>query len=207
MINNGYVDGIFVVHAGTGFEESGNDCEIHSHQSGITRQSRDGVFISTYSIEPEETAAGANLSPIGVFCHEFGHVLGLPDLYDYTYTSTGCGRYTVMAGGSYNGSSRTPAQFDIWCKIHLGFMSSTNVTANQIGTTFPAIEWNPVGYRLWANGAVGNQYFLVENRQKQGFDAALPGQGMLVWHIDDNIHGNDDKWHPQVMLEQADGKI
>ncbi|MCP4568779.1 MAG: M6 family metalloprotease domain-containing protein, partial [FCB group bacterium] len=96
--NDGYVDGLFVVHAGTGYEDSGNDCEIHSHAWGINNRYRDGVWISGFSIEPEEEHMGG-LIPIGVFCHEFGHMLGLPDLYDTDYSSSGIGRWGVMAGG------------------------------------------------------------------------------------------------------------
>jgi len=203
---DGYVDGLFVVHAGTGFEVSGNTCEIWSHMSGFGPIYKDGVYIDRYSMEPEEYP-GTGMSPIGVFCHEFGHVLGLPDLYDYDGSSEGCGHWSIMASGSYNGNSRVPAHFDAWCKSQLGFISPTNATSNLTGVEFPAAEWNPLAYRVWANGIVGNEYFLVENRQKTGFDSFLPGQGILVWHIDDNIWSNDDEWHPRVFLEQADGKF
>jgi immune inhibitor A len=204
---NGYVDGIFVVHSGTGYEESGSDCEIHSHQWSISPTFKDGVFVSTYSIEPEESAGNQSLSPIGVFCHEYGHVLGIPDLYDTDYSSRGAGRWALMASGSYNGQSARPSQFTIWCKMRLGWVSPSNITSNQIGVELPAIEWNPVGYRLWKNGQGGNQYFLIENRQRIGFDDNIPGSGILVWHIDDNVGGNSNDWHPRVFLEQADGKF
>ena len=175
--------------------------------SGIPSIHLDGVNISTYSMEPEEYPTTMGLSPIGVFCHEFGHVLGLPDLYDTDYSSAGCGHWTVMASGSYNGNSKVPAHFDAWCKEQLGFFSPTNVTANTTGVEFPAIEWNPIAYRVWANGTVGNEYFLVENRQKTGFDEYLPGDGILVWHIDENVGGNTNEWHPLVFLEQSDGRF
>ncbi|MCP4568350.1 MAG: M6 family metalloprotease domain-containing protein, partial [FCB group bacterium] len=204
--NDGFVDGLFVVHAGTGYEDSGNDCEIHSHAWGINYRYRDGVVISGFSIEPEEEHMGG-LIPIGVFCHEFGHMLGLPDLYDTDYSSSGIGRWGVMAGGSWNGNSRIPAQFCAWSKSQLGWMTLTNITANQTDVDIPAAEWNPTAYRLWRDGTVGNQYFIVENRQRVGFDAELPGEGLLIWHIDHSAAGNHDDWHPTVMLEQADGKF
>ncbi|MEW6016413.1 MAG: M6 family metalloprotease domain-containing protein [Candidatus Zixiibacteriota bacterium] len=202
-----YVDGIFIVHAGTGYEESGGDCEIHSHAWGINPRFKDGVYISGYSMEPEESASSADNAPIGVFCHEFGHVLGLPDLYDTDYSSRGCGYWTVMASGSYNGNSRIPAHFDAWCKKELGFITPTNVLTNQTNIIFPAAAWNPTAYRLWANGSVGSQYFLVENRQRMGFDRDLPWEGLLIWHIDETQWGNNEDWHPLVMLEQADGRF
>jgi len=136
---DGYVDGLFVVHAGTGFEVSGNTCEIWSHMSGFGPIYKDGVYIDRYSMEPEEYP-GTGMSPIGVFCHEFGHVLGLPDLYDYDGSSEGCGHWSIMASGSYNGNSRVPAHFDAWCKSQLGFISPTNATSNLTGVEFPAAE-------------------------------------------------------------------
>ncbi len=204
---DGTVDGIFVVHAGTGYEETGNPCEIHSHQWSISSRYKDGVYVRPYSIEPEESPPSQGLIPIGVFCHEFGHVLGLPDLYDTDYSSSGAGHWALMASGSYNGGSRSPSDFIAWSKMKLGWLTPTNITSNQTSVQLPAIEWNPTAYRLWKNGQVGSQYFIVENRQKYGSDAYLPGSGILVWHIDDNVHGNTNDWHPQVFLEQADGKF
>jgi immune inhibitor A len=203
--SDGYVDGVFIVFAGLSYIDSRSYCDIWPHMSGVGPFFLDGVYIDSYSIEPEESSSG--LCHIGVFCHEYGHVLGLPDLYDYDYSSEGCGHWTVMASGSYNGASRLPAHFDPWCKMQLGILTPINVVANMTDVQFPAAEWNPTVYRLWANGAVGEQYFLVENRQQTGFDAGLPGHGMLIWHIDETVWGNDDEWHPLVMLEQADGKF
>jgi immune inhibitor A len=206
---DGYVDGIFVVHAGTGYEESGSDCEIHSHMSGIYPEILlDGVYISLYSIEPEESRDNRKISSIGVFCHEFGHVLGCPDLYDYDYSSKGCGYWTVMASGSYNNNSRSPAHFDAWDKWLLGFVTPINITVNQTDVSIPAVEWNQTTYAIWPEGNTNSpEYFMVENHQKQGFDSHLPGEGLLIWHIDQTQWGNDDEWHPLVMLEQADGNF
>jgi immune inhibitor A len=58
---------------------------------------------------------------------------------------------------------------------------------------------------MWKDGAAGQEYFLVENRQRTGFDANIPGGGLLIWHIDDSIGANSDENHPKVALEQADG--
>jgi len=202
---DGYVDGVFVIHAGTGYEETGNHCEIHSHQWGISSRYKDGVYVQAYSIEPEESPYNQGLIPIGVFCHEFGHVLGLPDLYDTDYSSNGAGDWALMASGSYNGGSRSPSDFIAWSKMKLGWLTPTNITSNQTNVQIPAVEWNPTAYRLWKNGQAGSQYFIVENRQQYASDAFLPGSGILVWHVDDNVYGNDNDWHPQVFLEQADG--
>ncbi|MCK5127716.1 MAG: M6 family metalloprotease domain-containing protein [candidate division Zixibacteria bacterium] len=205
--NDGYVDGIFVIHAGTGYEESGSDCEIHSHQWSISPIEKDGVVVSTYSIEPEESPASGGVIPIGVFCHEFGHVLGLPDFYDTDYSSRGCGRWVVMAGGSYNNQSRTPAPFGAYSKYFLGWLDPINVTENMTDVQIPPAASSNVAYRLWQGGQYTSQYFLVENKQKYGFDSNLPGEGLLIWHIDESVGGNTSDWHPKLFLEPSDGRF
>ncbi len=202
--NDGWVDGIFVVFAGYGAEQTGNDNDIWSHRSSINPITLNGVKVSDYSVEPEARTDG-HITDIGVFCHEFGHVLGLPDLYDTDYSSSGIGRWSMMAGGSWNGSGDTPAHFDAWCKKELGFTNPVVITANEAGSLIPQAESEPVAYRLWTQGLGGSQYFLVENRQLTLFDAALPGEGLLIWHIDETRSGNSDETHPLVGLEQADG--
>ncbi len=208
--SDGYVDGLFVVHAGSGYEESGNVNEIHSHQWNLPSDVWvDGVRVNAYSMEPEESASSATISPIGVFCHEYGHVLGLPDLYDIDgspSTSDGLGRWSLMAGGSYNGGSRRPSHLDAWSRVFLGFASATPVLGNMTGVEFPQVQSEPVIYKLWAGGSYsGYQYFLVENRQKVGFDLALYGEGLLIYHVDESLWGNYDPNHYHVALEQADG--
>ncbi|MEE9442510.1 MAG: M6 family metalloprotease domain-containing protein [candidate division Zixibacteria bacterium] len=205
--NDGYMDGIFVVHAGTGFEETGDMCEIWSHKWGINPRYKDGVWINLYSVQPEESHGVEGLISIGIYCHEFAHILGLPDLYDYDGSSFGASCWAAMSGGIWHDYGRKPSQFCIWSKYKLGWLSPINILANQTDVSIPAIEWNPVGYRLWYNGTGGNEYFLVENRQLMGFDTLKPGAGLIIWHIDDNVSGNNDDWHPQVFLEQADGRF
>ncbi|MEW6013856.1 MAG: M6 family metalloprotease domain-containing protein [Candidatus Zixiibacteriota bacterium] len=209
---DGKVDGLFVVHAGTGFEESGDEAEIHSHKWHLSvPQTRDGVEVYNYTMEPEESDAVPGISPIGVFCHEYGHFIGLPDLYDIAdidNTSAGLGRWSLMGSGSYNNNSRTPAHFDAFSKIAAGFVTETNVTGNLVNAPIPQVETNPVIYRLWSDGTYGLQYFLVENRQLTGFDAYLPGEGLLIYHVYDilgDADGNNSGIPYRVALEQADG--
>jgi immune inhibitor A len=203
---DGEVEGLMLVHAGEGYETSGSTNQIHSHRWFMTGpQYYDGVSLRGYAMQPEQNRGDDNLVDIGVFCHEFGHVLGLPDLYDVDYTSSGLGSWTLMASGSYNGGSQVPAHFDAWCKYQLGFIQPEVLTANSFGHEFPRVEEVPFAVRVWANGTVGPQYFLIENRQRVMFDAGLPGEGLLIYHVDENQHGNSDESHYLVALEQADG--
>ncbi|HHI03750.1 MAG TPA: M6 family metalloprotease domain-containing protein, partial [candidate division Zixibacteria bacterium] len=205
---DGYVDGLFVVHSGTPYEDGNDNCAIWSHAGGMLNpQYLDGVTIDLYSMEGEESGMLSSFGQVGLFAHEFGHVLGLPDLYDTDYSSRGCGEWTVMSFGSWNDYGRTPPHFDPWCKKQLGFIDYNICTENITEADFPAVEYDPAIYRLWAEGTSGDEYFLVENRRQYGFDLFVPGEGLLIWHIDETAWGSDDEWHPLVMLEQADGRF
>nr|MBN2277200.1 M6 family metalloprotease domain-containing protein [candidate division Zixibacteria bacterium] len=209
---DGEIDGLAIVHAGPGMELTGNlnDMASHKWDLGSYATYKDGIYINEYTIQPEEYYSSASLSPIGVFCHEFGHVLGLPDLYDIDYdpsTSAGVGLWSVMGTGVYKGAGRIPSHFDAWCKTFLGFVDPIEVYSNLTDVEIPQAENNPVVYRLWKNGVYGPEYFLVENRQKTGFDSLLIGEGLLIYHVDDNATFNNtnvNRYH--VAVEQADGQ-
>ena len=210
---NGYVDGLVVVHSGSGAEFSGLTTDIWSHKWGIIPRQKDGVFISNYTIQPEYWITPGDIT-IGVYVHEIGHLFGLPDLYDLDNSSKGIGRWSLMSNGSWNGTrGNSPAHPDAWCLSELGFCTPTVVNDQMNGASLPAIETTPLIYRLWPDGGGTSQYFLIENRQKTGYDAALPSAGLLVWHIDDTQNSNSNEWYPGhtatghfwVALEQADG--
>jgi immune inhibitor A len=212
--NDGTVDALFVIHTGPGAEYSGSVNDIWSHAwSCFIDPYVDGVWVNGYSMEPEYWTSSGDMT-CGVYVHELGHVFGVPDFYDYGYDSRGLGRWSVMAGGSWNGSNgNSPAQFDAYSRVYLGFADAINVTSSLTSVSFPAVEDTGVVYRLWTDGQQGSQYFLVENRQQTGFDTFLPSEGMLIYHVDESVGGNDDQWYPgytsnghyQVALEQADG--
>jgi len=119
---DGYADCVIVIHAGRGRETSGNNNDIHSHMSAISPVNYDGVKIRYYSIQGEYLFTPGD-SAIGVFVHEFGHLLGLPDLYDTTYNTDGVGRWSTMASGSYAGPEGSPASRPVpllaWEKAYL----------------------------------------------------------------------------------------
>jgi immune inhibitor A len=208
----GRVDALFVIHAGPGAEQTGDVCDIWSHKY-VTYLFiyADGVAVYEYAMDPERRAGG--IVDIGVICHEFGHVLGAVDLYDYDNTSEGLGKWSIMAYGSWNDDGHTPAHFDAWHKYKLGFSEVNWLTANQTNAEILQAETSPVSYRLWTSGGGGSRYFLVENRQKVGFDSSLPGHGLLIYHVDEGATNNDGEWcpgdpavpHYKVALEQADG--
>ncbi|HID28117.1 MAG TPA: M6 family metalloprotease domain-containing protein [Methanosarcinales archaeon] len=206
---DGYVDALFVVHAGPGAEETGSSGDIWSHAwNTIEPIPVDGVNVSTYTMEPEEHAYG-NLISIGVFAHEYGHVLGLPDLYDLDFSSAGIGVYGLMSYGAWGAdgySPYRPTHMCAWSKIQLGWINPIVVTNNLEKQVIHNIEKKPMVYKLWTNGSPENEYFLVSNRQPIGFDDQLNGSGLLIWHVDESVTTqNNNESHKLVDLEEADG--
>jgi immune inhibitor A len=209
-----YVDALFVVHAGPGAEYSGSTNDIWSHAWGINSKLVDGVYVSSYSMEPEYWSVAGDMT-IGVYCHELGHVFGLPDFYDTDNTSEGLGNWSLMAGGSWNGNNgNQPAFPDAWCRIYLGWVTPSTLRKDVNTVSIPSAETTAVVYKLWSKGTAVNEYFLVENRQKYSYDYRLPGGGLCIYHVDDGKSDNDSEWYPGytayghywIALEQADGQ-
>jgi immune inhibitor A len=198
-----FLDGLFVVFAGGGAEAE-EDKEkratlMWSHQSHLPHTfDSQGIKAFAYCVVPED-------GRVGVFSHEFGHMLGLPDLYDTTYKSSGVGVWCIMGAGEWNNDGLTPGHFCAWSKTKLEWVKPQNVKAEETIKLAPVEEDQNAVYRLWQAGKSGDEYFLIENRQRQGFDAKLPAQGLLVWHIDESQHNNDHRGHYMVGLRQADG--
>jgi immune inhibitor A len=215
-----FVDALFVVHAGQGAEWTGSVNDIWSHKWQTWNTPLvDGVYVSTYSMECEYWATPGDMT-IGVYCHELGHVFGLPDWYDYGYDSAGLGRWCLMAGGSWNGANgASPAHVTAEGRWRLGFVTPVMLANSALGVPIPQVETNQAGsvFYVWSGGASNNEYFLVENRQAVGYDAALPGHGLFIYHVDDYKSGNNNQCtdhqncncsqHYEVALEQADGLL
>ena len=203
---DGFVDGLFLVHAGGGAEaepDPGRRANmIWSHKWTLPHPFADhGVKVFAYSTAPED-------GRVGVFCHEFGHVLGLPDLYDTSYRSSGVGQWCLMGGGSWLGSpaGSRPGRLGCWCLARLGWVAPT-VVRRTAELTLPTLAHDPAAcYRVWTGGRDGPEYFLLENRQPVAQDAGLPGGGLAVWHVDERQSGNTNPFAYQVGLVQADGK-
>jgi immune inhibitor A len=210
---DGWIDGLMIVHAGPGAEETGDYWDMWSHRWAINTQERDGIFISSYTMQPEKHASGA-LSDIGVFCHEWGHDLGINwEEYDEDYSTDGLGEWTVMAMGCFNNGGKTPAHHSAFCKYVLGWTEVITASSNLSAAEIIQAETSPVSYRLWTSGSPVNEFFMVENRQKTGFDSHLPGSGLFIYHVDIYKGGNDQEWcpgdpgafHLKTAIEQADG--
>jgi immune inhibitor A len=200
--DNGWIDAFAVIHQGRGEEAGGGVNTIWSHKWGISPKQVDGIWISTYYTAPEQYYTG--ISTIGVYAHEFGHSLGLPDLYDIDYSSKGISSWGIMAGGSWNSSGRRPAHFTAWCKSQLGWITPTEITASANGLTINRINDNAQAYKI-TYGMGTDEYYLIENRQSSGFDNGLPGNGIIITHVDDTRSNNTNENRYWVGVVQADG--
>jgi len=207
---DGYVDGVNVMYAGQ-FDGTPQTIWPHAWSLPGGGAEFDGVRVWSYSVQNEYDDVPGDKSA-SVFCHEFGHVLGLPDLYDYDYDANGVGNWCLMSFGVYNGDGWSPSHLSAWCRAALGVADVVNVTSEG-DYAVPSVEESGTIYRLWTDGLEGEEYFLLENRRPIGYDAALPGWGILLWHVDDAVGSNDFQWYPgytssghyHVALEQADG--
>lgn len=188
---DGILDGLAVIHQGTGQEMSGDASEIWSHSSIIYGLKYNGVSVRRYTIEPECLALGNRMSTIGVICHEFGHNLGAPDFYDTDYAQSGgeyCGTgvWDLLGSGAWNGDYGTrPAGINAWQKWVLGWTEPVALENDTTVADMPSADKQPIAYRM-ETGNPG-EYYLMENRQQSGaFDAALPGHGLVVYHVNEN---------------------
>jgi M6 family metalloprotease-like protein len=188
---DGYVDMVFFLVAGYSANYGGNNQNyLWPHMYYLYwSPSLDGVNFGLYACSTE--IAGwegyyASVNGIGTFCHEFGHVLGLPDLYDTDYEGSGGeslnpGDWSIMAGGSGSDFGRNPVGYSLYERYALGF--TTPELLDTVGDyTMEALDKSNLGYRL--NTPNENEFFLIENRQPGKWDKFLPGYGMMVARVD-----------------------
>jgi M6 family metalloprotease-like protein len=203
------IEGVTIIHAGRGEEAGGGADTIWSHKWAIPKQKFGGKYVNIYNTAPE--LYYSSITTIGVLCHEFGHVIGLPDLYDTSDNSEGVGNFCLMGGGSWNHSGgnqgNSPSLLSAWCKKQLGYITVQNLPSNSAVSIAEASEDSSAFYKFSGAGFNSKEYFLIENRQGTSFDAGLPGpnRGILIWHIDDRKSGNASRVDFLADVEEADG--
>lgn len=192
---DGKVDQVYVIYAGLGQADGGAVNTVWPHMfylsayegteyygKGLTL---DGVTIDTYACGPELQGDGRN-NGVGTFCHEFSHCMGFPDLYDYNSSWFGMGYFDLMDSGSYNGEGYLPAGYSAAEKSDCGWIElkdMTNITETVNVTDMAPQTQNGDAYII-KNKGNENEYFVVEYRAKDGWDAEIPGEGIMITHID-----------------------
>ncbi|MDY0279098.1 MAG: M6 family metalloprotease domain-containing protein [Salinivirgaceae bacterium] len=210
--NDGTVDGVYIIYAGYGEEAGGGVNAIWAHAWAIPSITLDGKTINRYSCSAELSgSSGTTLTRIGVICHEFGHVLGAPDYYDTNYATggeyEGMGKWDIMASGSWNNGGATPAHHNGFTKV-ICYNWATTIeltTASTITLTNAAQNSNSF-YRI--NTKTSGEYYFIENREKHLFDGAIPGSGMMIYHVHSGVlsalaNNTINDTHPQKMYPVA----
>ena len=189
--HNGVVDMVYFIVAGGGSHFSGNDSNLlwpymSSFYNYISSASmRLGLYAC--SVEMYGPPSYNIIDGIGTMCHEFSHVLGLPDLYDTNYADGGQshdpGAWDIMSGGSYNNYSRTPVGYSLYDRMSLGFSEPKTITSEG-SYTLQSLGATGEGYKLLT--PTKNEFFLLENRQNSKWDnmSYMPGHGMIVARVD-----------------------
>lgn len=191
--NDGIIDNVYVVYAGYGEAQGAPSNTIWPHSwavyngAGRTKY-LDGKLLDHYATSNElRGKSGKVIDGIGTFCHEFSHVMGLPDLYATSYTSAFTpGNYSLMDHGSYNNNSNTPPTHSGYERYCLGWIEPKVLDTPETVTLKPISEEGHYNDVCIIKTPKTNEYFILENRQKQSWDAYIPGHGMLIWHIDYN---------------------
>ncbi|MDZ4804655.1 MAG: M6 family metalloprotease domain-containing protein, partial [Candidatus Eisenbacteria bacterium] len=207
---DGTVDGLLVIHAGPGLEEATRTPPpdprliFLAHQSHTRRElTVPGSVVFDYAF----VSVGAGH---GVAAHEFGHLLGLKDLYDTGFFAGrngpfGVGDWSLMGTGALVGGGDMPTGLDADSRIRLGFIEPTVIVVGEPPGDIDVVRGDHPVYKFGA-GSDPREYFLLEPRWRQGIDAGLPGEGFLIWHIDERQTANRGPDLYRVALVQPDGR-
>lgn len=206
--HDGIIDNIFIFYAGQGENSYGSKDTVWPHSWNVSEVSEnyfDGLLLDSYGCTNEWNLNRPD--GVGTFIHEFSHVIGLPDIYSTNYTGAfTAGAWSALDHGSYNNNGMTPPLYGAFERYALGWCEPKLLAGPE------SVSLSPVSDNVVAIIPTEreNEFFLLENRQQQGWDAFIPGHGMLVWHVDydediwrENIV-NDNKRHQYVDIVEAD---
>ena len=194
--NDGEIDFVYVLFAGIGENDRNGEAEAiwpHNFYAGSKNCWLDGKKLNNYACSGEVDGLTGLRNGIGTLCHEFSHVLGLPDYYDTSssgYNSTHIltpNDWSIMDYGCYNNGGNTPPNYSIFDKYFLGWATPALLAEGaqlnvSLGTAYDEGYQINGGTTLLPYSTTQTVYY-IENRQQQGWDAYLPGHGMLVWQV------------------------
>ena len=197
--DDGEVEQVFVLYAGYGQATGGPTGTIWpnawtldealQNSDGNGGFSIDGVFINQYACSNElYLDSGTVPMGLGVFCHEFSHCMGLPDMYDTNYGSTPTmGDWDLLAGGSYNGPQGIgwcPAGWTSYERAYAGWLELTELKAGDIIKGMTSLEEADGKAYVIYNDNHKDEYYLLENHKGMGWDKYTPENGLLIIHVD-----------------------
>lgn len=210
------VEEVFVLYAGYGEADSEDENTVWPHMYTLDdarlKYSKGGYKVNVYACSNEVSYTN-EVAGIGTVCHEFSHCMGFPDVYDTSYGGNyGMQEYDLMDMGSYNGDSFQPANYTAYERMTCGWTIPVELKADTVVNNMASLTDHGQTYIIY-NPDYKNEYYMLENRQPTGFDASLPGFGMLISYIDYdetvweyNVpntfdYGND---HQRITLFHAD---
>ena len=217
------VDQVYVVYAGVGEADSDDTTAIWPHAwslsdaynygDGTGAKTLDNVTIDNYACGGELDGYTEETAGIGTMCHEFSHCLGYPDYYDTDYSGgQGMGYWDLMDSGSYNDSGYQPAGYTGYERWMAGWKTPITLSATTNIQNMPALTTANSDFYIIYNDGNENEFFILENRQKEGWDSSLPGNGLLIVHVDydadvwANNQPNDTPSHQRCTWIPADNK-
>ena len=224
--NDGNVDFVYVIYAGYGEADGGDANTIWPHAwylySAAGRKCEvDGKIIDLYACGNEMDNYTKHHTGIGTFCHEFSHVLGLPDLYETTGNGSHktMGQWSILDYGPYNNDGNTPPAYSAYERFFMGWLTPRlitepeNITLAELNESQEALLISSSDqHNLIGNDPDPTTFYLLENRQQTGWDEYLPGHGLMLTKIQynykkwfDNTVNNTAK-SMGVDLIEADGK-
>ena len=207
--NDGLIDNVFVYYAGNNEAEGASANTIWPHHSSLWEAGYpgnnifDGKIVNNYTCTSElRGSSGTEMCGIGTFCHEFGHLLGLPDYYHTTSTVNinTLNDWSIMDYGCYLNSGRTPPTYSVYDRFYLGWLIPQQVSVGAdlkllpiyqgkfqpANTKNQAFLFSETTHNLIGGNPNPTEFFMVEYRKLIGWDTYLPAEGMLIWHIDFN---------------------
>ena len=190
--DDGYVNQLLIVYAGKGMNDGGDGNTIWPHQWWMSEHQHEGAYcnpievsyddkdylVDCYCTVQEEGVASASF---GTICHEYSHCFGFPDFYNGSTKYVGS--WDLMDYGNYNGDGYCPAGYSAHERWIMGWLTLTELTTETTLSNIPALSDEGQAY-LVRNDGYANEYYIVENRQQQGWDEEMPGRGIMVFHID-----------------------
>ena len=192
--NDGYVDFVYIIYAGYGEADGGPAYTIWPHKHKLSQYTLrlNGKRVSMYACGNEMNFFSKRYFGIGQFVHEFGHVLGLPDIYstgtDYNYKTLG--EWDIMDYGPYTNDGNTPPAYSGYERFFCGWTQprvlneAENVVLGDLNTTNEVLLITETGsHNLQGNDPYPLTFYTLENRQSTGRFTIFPGHGLLLTRI------------------------
>ena len=226
--NDGNVDLVYVIYAGYSQSITGNSTDCIHPKSGLVNVSQtfDGKKLMRYGVNnelngtPETTAVyGTMINGIGLFCHEFSHCMGLPDLYPSTGSTAeklinqNMDYWSLMDAGEYTYNGYRPTEYTAWERERFGWMDIETLSEASNIELAPLSEGGKAYRIVNDKDQSGHEYYILENVQKKGWNKSAFGSGMMVTHLDyDDYYFslggckvNSTAGHPRMTIMPADG--